>query len=57
MLFGHATFETLMIDIHMGLLVEGCSLELGEMWAGYTNLGCLIMEVGFEVTQWMVEIP
>lgn len=37
MLFGHVMFETLMIDTKVGLLVEGCSLELGKVWAGYTN--------------------
>lgn len=56
MLCGHVTFETLMINTHVGLLVEGCSLELREMWAGYTNLGCLSTELVFEVTQWMIEI-
>lgn len=49
MLFGHVTFETLIIDTQVGFLVEGCSLELREMWAGYTNLGCLSTEVVFEI--------
>lgn len=50
MLIGHVTFETLMIDTQVGLLVEGCSLELRKVRAGYTNLGCLSTEVAFEVT-------
>lgn len=51
MLFDHVTFETLIIDTHMELQ----SGAQGDM-AGYTNLGCLNIEVVFEVTQWMVEI-
>ena len=57
MLFGHVTFERLMIDTKAIVgrgLQSGAQGDVGDV--GYTDLGCLSMEVIFKVIQWMVAV-
>lgn len=55
-LFDYVMFERPIINIQVGLLVEGCNLELRRRGGLKTALGCFSIKVIFKAIHWMVEI-